>query len=235
MDPVGPIVQEAGGFSAFANSSWSHCRLSSQIQLVTLKCACKTALRLSRLGPTPEKTGIMTLPWWFLWHKKVTVFRENLGCGPERRAVWCMRGLRHGMHVANTSLSSFLWMLRAVMLQCLCKEDCCVWEHVHVHVVTAEGARFVLSVCAYCFFSLSLQSKTTSFTYSAHCNSSVRFIPVRLKEASGMSFIVNQICGNKLLDNCCNNQCIVACMDIYRQVTNFTDILSVHSALFMMS
>lgn len=144
----------------------------------------------------------------------------------ERAKAWYARG-KH--------ITSFLWMLRAVMLQCLCKEDCCVWEHVHVHVVTAEGARFVLSVCAYCFFSLSLQSKTTSFTYSAHCNSSVRFIPVRLKEASGMSFIVNQICGNKLLDNCCNNQCIVACMDIYRQVTNFTDILSVHSALFMMS
>lgn len=40
-----------------------------------------------------------------------------------------------------------------------------------------------------------------------------------------MSFIVNQTPGNKLLGNCCNNQCIVACLDIHRQVTNFTDIL----------
>lgn len=99
------------------------------------------------------------------------------------------------------------------------------YVHVHVHVVTANGVGFVLSVCAYCLFSLSLQSKTTPFTYSAHCNSSVRFIPVRLNEVSGMPFLVNQICGSKLLGNCCNNQCIVACMDIYRQVTNFTDIL----------
>lgn len=105
----------------------------------------------------------------------------------------------------------------------------------HVHAVAAKGARVVLRVCADCFFSLSLQSKTTPFTYSAHCNSSVRFIPAKLKEASGMPLIVNQICGNKLLDNCCNNQCIVACLDIYRQVTGFTDILSVHSASFMRS
>lgn len=91
------------------------------------------------------------------------------------------------------------------------------------------------SQCLCLLFLLSFQSKTTPFTYSAHCNSSVRFIPVRLKEVSGMSLIVNQIRGSKLLDNCCNNQCIVACMDIYRQVTHFTDILSVHSTLFMRS
>lgn len=40
-----------------------------------------------------------------------------------------------------------------------------------------------------------------------------------------MSLVVNQIRGNKLLGNCHNNQCIVACMDISRQVTSFTDIL----------
>jgi len=160
---------------------------------------------------------------------------EQPGWGPERRAGQHVRGPRHGVHVATPSLSSLLRMLRAVVPQGARKEDCCVQVHVHVCIATARAARFVLSACAYCFFSLSLQSKTTPFTYSAHCNSSVRFIPVRLKEVSGMSFIVNQICGSKLLANCCNNQCIVACLDIYRQVTNFTDILSVHSALFMRS
>lgn len=133
-----------------------------------------------------------------------------------------MRELRYA---CGTLLSSFSGMLRTVMLQCMWKCDFCVYVHVRVHVATANGAGFVLSVCAYCLFSLSLQSKTTPFTYSAHCNSSVRFIPVRLNEVSGMPFLVNQICGSKLLGNCCNNQCIVACMDIYRQVTNFTDIL----------
>ncbi|KAJ7396432.1 dynamin-3-like [Pitangus sulphuratus] len=43
------------------------------------------------------------------------------------------------------------------------------------------------------------KSKTTPFTYSAHCNSSVRLIPVRLKGVSGMSFVVNQICGTNCL------------------------------------
>jgi len=85
---------------------------------------------------------------------------------------------------------------------------------VQVHVATTKGAEFALNVCAYCFFSLFLQSKTTPLTYSAHCNSSIRFIPVRLNGVSGMPLIVNQICGSKLLDNCCNNQCIVACMDV---------------------
>lgn len=87
---------------------------------------------------------------------------------------------------------SFLCMLRGVLLQHTWQQHCCVYEHVHVHVTAARGASFVLSVCAHCFFSLSLQSKTTPFTYSAHCNPPVRFIPVRLKGVSGMSLVVNQ-------------------------------------------
>lgn len=136
-----------------------------------------------------------------------------MDCRIRERAEVCMW---------HSLLSSFSGMLRTVVLQCMWKCDFCVCA---CACSCSDSKRFVLSVCAYCFFSLSLQSKTTPFTYSAHCNSSVRFIPVRLNEVSGMPFLVNQICGSKLLGNCCNNQCIVACMDIYRQVTNFTDIL----------
>lgn len=88
----------------------------------------------------------------------------------------------------------------------------------------SHGSVFVLSVCAHCFFSLSPQSKTTPFTYSAHCNPSVRFIPVRLKGFLACHSLLTKYV-ETLLGNCHNNQCIVACMDIYRQVTNFTDIL----------
>lgn len=215
---VCPGMQEAADFPAFqsgpevaAGCFPQSCRLLWNVP-VSLLCGCPG-------WDWPLKMKNNNPPWWFAWLKKVTVCGEPPGCGQQWVTV-----VRHGRHVANPLPPSWLWMLKSC-LACTWKQDCCVYEHVHVHVTTARGARFVLSVCAYCFFSLSLQSKTAPFTYSAHCNPSVRFIPVRLNGVSGMSFIVNQICGNKLLGNCHNNQCIVACMDVYRQVTNFTDIL----------